>query len=109
VPYSEPDFAPRQRTAFVEHPLWVTVYKPYELYAAGPYPNQGQAGDGLPQYANGEPIVQQDVVLWYTVGSTHIPEVEEYPVMLTVSIGFRLTPDGFFSRNPALGVPPQTR
>jgi primary-amine oxidase len=105
VPYSELDFAPRQRAAFVEHPLWITVYKPNERYAAGPYPNQGRAGEGLPQYADGEPIVNQDVVLWYTMGTTHLPTSEEYPVMPTTSIGFRLTPEGFFSRNPALDVP----
>jgi primary-amine oxidase len=104
-PYSDPNFAPRRRAAFVEHSLWVTTYKPSEMYAAGPYPYQGRASEGLPQYANGESIVNQDVVLWYTVGITHPPEIEEYPVMTTASIGFRLTPDGFFSRNPALNVP----
>jgi primary-amine oxidase len=104
-PYSDPNFAPRRRAAFVEHTLWVTTYKPHEMYAAGPYPYQGRAGEGLPQYTNGESIVNQDIVLWYTVGITHPPEIEEYPVMTTASIGFRLTPDGFFSRNPALNVP----
>jgi Cu2+-containing amine oxidase len=29
--------------------------------------------------------------------------------MATTGIGFRLTPDGFFSRSPALDVPPQQK
>jgi primary-amine oxidase len=106
VPYAAPDFVPRRRAAFVEHPLWITTYDPRELYAAGRFPYQNRVGEGLPQYSNGEPIVNTDIVLWYTVGLTHHPEVEEYPVMATTSIGFRLTPDGFFPRNPALDVPP---
>jgi primary-amine oxidase len=40
------------------------------------------------------------------MGTTHLPTSEEYPVMPTTSIGFRLTPEGFFSRNPALDVLP---
>jgi primary-amine oxidase len=42
----------------------------------------------------------------YSAGLTRHTEVEEYPVMGTTSIRFRLTPDGFFPRNPALDVPP---
>jgi primary-amine oxidase len=59
----------------------------------------------LPQYSNGESIVNRDIVLWYTMGLSHHPDVEEYPVTTTTSVGFRLTPDGFFGRNPALDVP----
>jgi primary-amine oxidase len=29
---------------------------------------------------------------------------EEFPVMSAETIGFRLVPRGFFTRNPALGV-----
>lgn len=105
VPYSSPDFGPRRRASFVEHQLWVTAYKPDELYAAGPFPNQGLPGEGLAQYSNGESINNQDLVCWYTIGFTHLPSVEDYPVMPTATIGFRLTPEGFFPRNPALALP----
>jgi primary-amine oxidase len=43
-------------------------------------------------------------VLWVTTGFTHLPDVEEYPVMTSESVGFSLRPDGFFDRNPALDV-----
>ena len=45
------------------------------------------------------------VVVWYTMGVTHIPRPEEWPVMPVTHVGFKLIPAGFFSRNPALDVP----
>lgn len=95
----------RQRAAFLNYSLWVTRYRTEELYAAGDYPNQSRGGDGLPQYSNGEAVVETDIVLWHTLGVTHIPRPEEWPVMPTARVGFRLIPDGFFARNPALDVP----
>jgi len=50
-------------------------------------------------------IADQDIVLWYTMGITHVPRVEDWPVMPTHRAGFRLIPAGFFSSNPALDVP----
>jgi hypothetical protein len=37
--------------------------------------------------------------------TTHIPRPEEWPVMPIHRLGFRLMPNGFFTRNPALDVP----
>jgi primary-amine oxidase len=85
----------------------VTRYRAGELDAAGRYPNQGRGGDGLPRFAaRDEPIVDTDVVLWYTFGITHIPRVEDWPVMPVHRAAFTLVPDAFFARNPALAVPP---
>lgn len=108
VPYSDPGFAPLQRAPFAQHPLWVTGYKDGETYAAGDYPNQGRAGEGLTKYAAPpESVRDTDLVLWYTASMTHHATVEEYPVMTTTGVGFRLTPSGFFARNPALDAPDQ--
>ncbi len=52
-----------------------------------------------------EKIEGEDVVLWYTLGVTHIPRPEEWAVMPVTHVGFKLIPGGFFSRNPALDVP----
>ena len=46
------------------------------------------------------------MVVWYNFGQTHIPRVEDWPVMPVTSVGFMLKPDGFFNANPALDVPP---
>jgi len=48
----------------------------------------------------------EDVVVWYTMGVTHTPRPEEWPIMNVHRIGFSLMPAGFFTRNPALDVPP---
>ncbi len=106
VPYSNPEFAPLQHAQFAQHQLWVTRSRAGELYATGDYPNQGQAGEGLPRYiADRENVDGEDLVVWYTTGLTHLPTVEEYPVMTTDTIGFSLRPNGFFDQNPALDAP----
>lgn len=106
VPYIAPASQVRQRARFVDHHLWVTRHRPGELYAAGDYPNQSRGGDGLPMWTAGDATIEnQDVVLWYTMGVTHIPRPEEWPVMPVAHIGFKLMPAGFFHRNPALDVP----
>lgn len=106
VPYALPDSLARKRAGFMDHHVWVTKYRPRELYAGGDYPNQSEGGDGLPRYASkNEPIENTDLVLWYTLNVTHIPRPEEWPVMPTTHVGFRLIPAGFFEANPALDVP----
>ncbi|WP_414567760.1 primary-amine oxidase [Nostoc sp. CCY 9925] len=96
----------RERAEFATHHVWVTKYKPSELYAGGDYPNQTQPGEGLPKYiADDESLLGEDIVLWYTMGVTHIPRSEDWPVMPVHRVGFKLVPRGFFSRNPAINLP----
>jgi primary-amine oxidase len=106
LPYIAPEAPVRKRAQFINNHFWATRYHPQEDYAAGVYPNQSRGGDGLPRYvANNETLANQDVVVWYTLGVTHIPRPEEWPVMPVTHVGFKLIPGGFFSRNPALDVP----
>jgi primary-amine oxidase len=111
VPYAAPDFPGLTRAAFAQHQLWATQYKEGELYAAGPFPNQAKTVAGLPEYVkDAASLVNQDVVVWYIMGYTHITRPEDYPVMPAETIGgFRLVPRGFFTRNPALDVVDQGR
>ncbi|WP_138502190.1 primary-amine oxidase [Nostoc sp. PA-18-2419] len=96
----------RQRAEFATHHVWVTKYKPSELYAGGDYPNQTQPGEGLPKYiTDDESLTGEDIVLWYTMGVTHIPRSEDWPVMPIHRVGFKLAPRGFFNRNPAINLP----
>lgn len=109
VPLASPNAWWRKRAGFVNHHVWVTPYREEEKYAAGDYPNQSMGGDGLPKWAAADrPIVNTDVVFWYTFGHTHVPRPEDYPVMPTAYIGFLLKPNGFFDENPANDVPPST-
>ncbi|WP_448573513.1 primary-amine oxidase [Trichothermofontia sp.] len=107
MPFALPDAEIRQQAVFTENQLWVTRFNPLEQYAAGNYPNQGLPGEGLPQWvADNQAIVGEDIVLWYTMGVSHIPRPEDWPIMPVERASFRIIPSGFFDRNPALDVPP---
>jgi primary-amine oxidase len=108
VPYSSPTFPELLHAPFAQHPFWVTEFKAGELYPAGDYPFQGATGDGLTSYASpAQNVNGKDVVVWYTVALTHVPHVEDYPVMTTEAVHFHIEPDGFFNANPALDAPNQ--
>ena len=107
-PYSGPNYPPLAQAAFAKHQIWFTRQKDAEVYAAGDYVNQGQAGDGLPTFISpAENIDAKDVVAWYTASFSHHPHPEEFPTMSKETIRFRLAPHGFFDRYPALDVPDQ--
>lgn len=106
LPYAAPESSVRRRAGFIDNHFWATRYDPVEMSAAGTYPNQSAGGDGLPRWtADDQSLADQDVVVWYTLGTTHIPRPEEWPVMPVAHVGFRLIPAGFFAANPALDVP----
>ena len=106
IPYIAPASQVRRRAGFINQHFWATRYRDDEMYAAGAYPNQSLGGAGLPRWiANNESLANEDVVVWYTMGITHIPRPEEWPVMPVTHVGFKMIPGGFFSRNPALDVP----
>jgi primary-amine oxidase len=108
APLSTATYGPLLRAPFAQHSLWLTRQKDGELFAAGDYPNQAAAGGGLTAYAaSPESVKNKDLVVWYTTGFTHHPEMEEYPVMSTERVGFQIKPDGFFDSYPALDVPTQ--
>lgn len=95
----------RHRGQFANHHLWVTNYKPEELYAAGDYPNQGLPDQGLPQWVkDNESLDGKDIVVWYTMGVTHIPRPEEWPIMTVHRASFKIMSRGFFTQNPVLNV-----
>jgi primary-amine oxidase len=97
---------PQRRAGFTRHALWVTPYKPTELYAAGDYPTQSRGGDGLPAWtAADRPLENTDLVAWYTVGMHHVVRAEDWPVMPVVWHDFEIRPFDFFPRNPALDIP----
>jgi primary-amine oxidase len=105
-PYADADAWIRKRAGFMNAHLWVTPYAPDELYAAGFYANQSKGDDGLPKWTEANRSIEnQDIVLWYTLGVTHMPRPEEWPIMPVHRAGFELLPFAFFDRNPALDVP----
>lgn len=106
IPFQSPEAKVRKRAGFINHHLWVTPYAPEELHAAGEYPNQSEADEGLSKWTRADrSIAKTDIVVWYTFGLTHLPRPEDWPVMPSATIGFKLLPVGFFAKNPALDVP----
>lgn len=106
VPYAAPDSWLRKRAGFINAHFWATAYDPNQLYAAGFYANQSRGEDGLPVWIRANRSLRDsDVVIWYTLGVTHIPRPEEWPVMSVHPAGFKLVPAGFFDHNPAVNVP----
>ncbi|MHB1584227.1 MAG: primary-amine oxidase [Acidimicrobiales bacterium] len=104
---ADPGSSVGRRAGFAAANLWVTPFHPEERRAAGDYPNQHEGGDGLPRWtAADRPLVDRDLVVWFSFGVTHIPRPEDWPVMPVEYTGFSLHPVGFFDRNPALDVPP---
>ncbi len=70
------------RAAFTDYNVWVTKYNEDQLYPAGFY--FGLHSKGLPEWVEEKPnedLTHTDVVLWYILGYTHVPRVEDFPIM----------------------------
>jgi primary-amine oxidase len=110
LPFAREGSSVIQRAAFMTRHLWVTPFAANERFPTGEYPNQHPGGAGLPEWTKADrPIENTDIVLWYTLGSHHIPRPEDWPVMPAERVSFALKPFGFFDVNPSLDVPPSHR
>lgn len=106
LPFLSPKSEIRKVATFLDQHFAVTRLREGELHAAGPYPTLSARNETLRDWIrNDEAITGQDVVVWYTMGVTHVTRPEDFPIMPSVSTGFTLVPKGFFNRNPALDVP----
>jgi primary-amine oxidase len=103
--FALPGTAPRRTAGFAEHQLWATPYAPDEQYAGGEFQNLGRDWEGLSAFTKADrSLTDTDVVVWYTLGITHIPRPEDWPYMPAHRGSFRLIPTSFFARNPTLDV-----
>jgi len=50
-------------------------------------------------------INNEDIVLYLTVGTTHIPRPEDWPVMPVENVSVLFKPNSFFDKNPSMDVP----
>lgn len=109
-PFASENSSLLNRAGFIKHHLWVTPFNEDEMYASGNYPNQHIGGGGLSSWVERDRAIENtDVVVWYTMGHTHVPRPEDGPVMPAAYIGFMLKPVSFFNRSPAIDVPPQAK
>lgn len=101
-----PDEWPQKRAGFSEHQLWITPYEPNERFAAGTYVSGSRGTDGLAVWTKkNRPIMDTDIVAWYTVGFHHTPRTEDWPQMPIMWHEFQIRPFDFFTKNPTLDLP----
>nr|UNJ44780.1 copper-containing amine oxidase 2 [Heliotropium indicum] len=107
-PLARPEAMFLRRAAFLNHNLWVTKYARGEDFPGGEFPNQNpRVGEGLPSWVKqNRSLEEADIVLWYVFGVTHVPRLEDWPVMPVEHVGFMLQPHGFFNCCPGVDVPP---
>jgi primary-amine oxidase len=97
---------PQKRAGFSEHQLWVTPYEPDERYAAGKYVTGSRGTDGLAVWTKkNRPIMNTDIVAWYTMGFHHAPRAEDWPQMPIMWHEFQIRPYDFFPKNPTMDLP----
>jgi primary-amine oxidase len=93
------------RAPWSANPLWVTAYDATQVFAGGrTLPNGGAPEDGLPVWVGAQrPIVDVDLVTWFTVGFHHIVRSEDLPTMPIHRASFEIRPENVFPANPLLG------
>jgi primary-amine oxidase len=79
---------------FAQADVWVTRYKADEV------PGTKLVADGLAACADGEDVVDQDVVLWYMMSLHHQPKAEDWSAMPIEWAGFKLAPRDFLDGSP---------
>ncbi|MGP6170068.1 primary-amine oxidase [Microbacterium sp. A204] len=106
--FAKPGSIAERKAPFVSKQVWASAYDSRQRYITGDYPNQAELeAEGITDWLKADrPLDGAELVVWPVVGVHHYPRPEEWPVMPVARIGFRLEPDGFFTRNPALDVPP---
>lgn len=98
-----------KRCPWLEHNLFATQYNEDQQFPSGDYGNQS-TGDNQPTLkhwtSENKSLIDQNIVLWHSFGVTHIPRLEEFPIMNVHHIrGFKLQPSGFLDENPCLDIP----
>ncbi|WP_162893137.1 primary-amine oxidase [Microbacterium halotolerans] len=106
--FAKPGSIVERKAPFVSKQLWASTYDPQQRYITGDYPNQATLeAEGITDWLTADRSLDgTELVLWPVIASHHHPRPEEWPIMPVARIGFRLEPDGFFTRNPSLDVPP---
>ncbi|KAI0288584.1 peroxisomal copper amine oxidase [Russula brevipes] len=104
-----------RRATFARNALWVVREKEDareggRMWPSGKFVTQAreEPADSLARWVRDdgeENIENEDVLVYVTIGTTHIPRPEDWPVMPVDHVRLTLKPNSFFSANPSLDVP----
>ncbi|CAK5281897.1 unnamed protein product [Mycena citricolor] len=107
-----PDGWVGKRAPFAKNAIWVCRdvedEKGSRMWPAGKYVPQTKEApaDSVGSWVKGEQSVEnEDIVVYLTVGVTHIPRPEDWPVMPVEHLSIALKPVSFFETNPSMDVP----
>lgn len=91
---AHPDSVCFNRADFADHHVYVTRYQDEQLYSGGKYTNQSRGThDGLKSWIkNPKSIRNEDLVLWFNFGLTHLARVEDFPVMPCETVTLAIKP-----------------
>ncbi|RGP62715.1 primary-amine oxidase [Fusarium sporotrichioides] len=105
-----------KRSEFAEYTVSVTRHEGNYHFPAGKYTMQSSGVDGLASViakrrntGTAQSVRNQDVVIWHTLGTTHNPRTEDWPVIPNEKMMVCLKPVNFFSDNSGLDVAPSTQ
>jgi len=100
------------RAAFAKKALWVIkdVEDPKggRMWPSGKYVPQTREDpqDSVGQWVKSPGNIEnEDLLVYITVGTTHIPRPEDWPVMPVQHTRLTFKPNGFFKVNPSMDVP----
>ncbi|KAF8899406.1 peroxisomal copper amine oxidase [Infundibulicybe gibba] len=109
---ARPDGWAAKRAAFITRPFWVVQDvegdKGGRMWPSGKYVPQTreEPGDSVGQWVKGQKNVDnEDILVYLTVGTTHIPRPEDWPVMPVEHLSVTFRPQSFFKLNPSMDVP----
>ncbi|KAK0479787.1 copper amine oxidase [Armillaria novae-zelandiae] len=101
-----------RRAQFVNYPVWVCRdvegVKGSRMWPAGKYVPQTRESpaDSIGAWVKAEQNIEnEDILVYLTVGTTHIPCPEDWPVMPVEHLNITLKPQSFFTMNPSMDVP----
>lgn len=84
---------------FTHHDFYVTQQRNCELFASH-NPTSGGCANNLAAFANGESILNKDIVVWPSATFYHMPRAEDAPRMDTHWTHFRIIPRDWHDTNP---------
>ncbi|KAJ7725639.1 copper amine oxidase [Mycena maculata] len=109
---ARPDGWVGRRAPFAGKPLWVCRdvegEKGGRMWPAGKYVPQtrNSPADSIGEWVKGEKSIEnEDILVYLSVGVTHIPRPEDWPVMPVEHVSVTFKPQSFFAANPSMDVP----